>query len=99
LDRDKHGPARRLGDFFDQDGEPVETNDSWGPDRAGRGVLYDQDSRRDANQRAASAEARQQRLLERQRERERDLQREADLERSGPLRRGRTRDGATPVES
>ncbi len=98
MDRDKHGPVRRPGDFFDQDGKPVETNDSWGPDRAGRGMLYDQDSRRDASERAASAEARRQRHLERQRDRERDLQREADLERAGPSGRGRNRDRAiTPV--
>jgi putative peptidoglycan lipid II flippase len=86
LDRDKHGPVGRPADFFDQDAEPVDANASWGPDRAGRGVLYDQDSRRGTGQRDALAEARRQRLLERQRDRERDLQREADLEGAGQIR-------------
>jgi putative peptidoglycan lipid II flippase len=85
----------RPGDFFDQDVDPVDPNASWGPDRAGRGTLYDQDSRRDSSHRDAPAEARRQRDLERQRDRERDLQREADLERSGPSWRGTRRDGRT----
>ncbi len=92
MDRDKHGPVGRHDEFFDQDAKPVDTNASWGPDRAGRGMMYDQDSRRDTSHRDAPAEARRRRLLDRQRDRERELQHEAEFERAPEPRRSPRRD-------
>ncbi len=60
-DLGKHGPVSRSGDFFDQDAAPVDAGGAAAPDRAGRGMLYDQDRRLDPTRADAAARARRRR--------------------------------------
>ncbi len=88
-DLDKHGRVGRPGEFFDQDGEPVDADASRAPERAGRGMLYDQDLRRDTTIRDAT-ETRRRRERERERDRQLELRRQAEFDRQRDARRGRS---------
>ncbi|HEY3810610.1 MAG TPA: hypothetical protein VGL49_04175, partial [Acidimicrobiales bacterium] len=82
----------RPGEFFDQDADGAGTDLSRLPERAGRGMLYDQDASVETSPVEPIIEARRQRVLDRQRERELEWRRESEFERERDARRRRARE-------